>query len=135
MSDMELPEGWAKAVLPDVLAPRSDDRLIQQGWSPQCEAEPAEDGQWGVLKTTAIQEGRFEPQHNKRLPEGLEARPGIEVAEGDLLMTCAGPRARCGVPCLVGAVRPRLMLSGKIYRFRADDRVVDPAYLASVTAA
>jgi len=56
---------------------------------------------WGVLKTTAIQDGEFQPEHNKRLPSALEPDPLLEVQEGDLLLTCAGPRVRCGVICLV----------------------------------
>ena len=112
----------------DVLVPQGNRKLVQQGWSPKCHAYPAPDGAWGVLKTTAIQAGRFEPEHNKMLPESLKPRPQIEVAAGDLLITCAGPRSRCGVPALVRHTRGRLMMSGKMYRFRPDDRV-DPRFL------
>ncbi|MGI8949653.1 MAG: hypothetical protein ACR2FV_17090 [Ornithinimicrobium sp.] len=48
----------------------------------------------------------------------MSARLGIEVLAGDLLMTCAGPRSRCGIPALVRHTRPKLMMSGKMYRFR-----------------
>jgi type I restriction enzyme, S subunit len=87
------------------------------------------DGDWGVLKTTAIQAGRFEPEHNKRLPPDLAPRPLLTVAEGDLLTTCAGPRARCGVTALVRGSKPNLMISGKIYRFRVPSDVIDPRFL------
>ncbi len=135
----QIPTGWIKVDLEDALAPLEDGRTIHQGWSPQCEKEPSDnDGAWGVLKTTAIQSGAFLTEHNKRLPDKLAPRPLLEVRRGDVLITCAGPRGRCGVACLVRDTRPRLMLSGKMYRFRFDDRFLDPryaeAYLLSETA-
>lgn len=114
--------------LDQILLPLTKRSPLQQGWSPQCEPRPAEDGDWGVLKTTAIQAGSFVESANKRLPEALAPRAELEVVPGDLLMTCAGPRARCGVPALVRKSRPRLMLSGKMYRFRAIPDV-DPRFL------
>ncbi|WP_275068432.1 restriction endonuclease subunit S [Plantibacter flavus] len=107
----------------DLLHKLPNSKVIQQGWSPKCHTHPAAEGNWGVLKTTAIQAGQFLPQHNKELPEGLEPRPSIEVEVGDLLLTCAGPRARCGVPALVRASPGRLMMSGKMYRLRPDERL------------
>jgi len=125
-----LPTGWAVAPLEDLLVPLDDGRSLHHGWSPQCEKEPSgSDEEWGVLKTTAIQPGAFLPEHNKRLPKSLSPRPQHEVTEGDLLITCAGPRVRCGIPCLVRSTRPRLMLSGKMYRFRVSDRNFDARYL------
>lgn len=104
--------------LEQIVLPLTKRSPLQQGWSPQCEPHPAEDDAWGVLKTTAIQAGHFLENANKRLPDGLEPRPALEIAPGDLLITCAGPRYRCGVPTLVRQTRSRLMLSGKMYRFR-----------------
>lgn len=86
-----LPQGWASAKIPDVLAELPTGNIIDQGWSPKCENFPSESEEiWGALKTTAIQDGRFEPQHTKQLPDHLEPKPALEVREGDLLMTCAG---------------------------------------------
>jgi len=135
----KLSKGWIEVDIGDALAPLEDGRTIHHGWSPQCKKEPSEsDEVWGVLKTTAIQPGTFLAEHNKRLPDELVPRPMLEVRSGDVLITSAGPRARCGVACLVRGTRPRLMLSGKMYRFRFDDRFVDPryveAYLLSETA-
>lgn len=111
------------------LAELEDGRKIHQGWSPQCEKAPAADNEWGVLKTTSIQAGRFEPQHNKRLPAKLAPRPHLMVKEGDILLTCAGPRHRCGIACLVRHTRGRVMISGKMYRFRANPATIRSDYL------
>jgi len=130
MTVADLPSSWSWATLDDVLAPLESGGKLQMGWSPQCESQPAlGDEDWGVLKTTAIQPGEFLPAHNKRLPDHLVPRPAIEVRTGDLLLTNAGPRARCGIPSLVRTTRPRLMMSGKMYRFRPDPNVMDARFL------
>lgn len=126
---MNVPNSWAVVPIVDVLEPNQNGKPFQQGWSPQCENHAATEEEWGVLKTTAIQPGLFWDHENKQLPDGLEPRPHIEVREGDLLMTCAGPRARCGVVCLVGRTRSKLMMSGKMYRFRPNVEVMDSRFL------
>ncbi len=128
MSD--LPSGWSFAEIEEVILEQRDGKRIHQGWSPQCEKEPCTSpDEWGVLKTTSIQAGEFQWQHHKKLPAHLEARTSIEVSVGDLLLTCAGPRVRCGVACLVRNTRPKLLLSGKMYRFRAVPGATDERYL------
>jgi type I restriction enzyme S subunit len=126
----QLPQGWAMAPIEDLFWPLEDGRTLHQGWSPLCEKTPAPtDEDWGVLKTTAIQGGAFLPQHNKHLPRHLTPRPQTEVKTGDILITCAGPRVRCGVACMVRHTRPRLMMSGKMYRFRVSPDDMDARYL------
>lgn len=125
-----LPSSWAIVPIVDVLEPNENGKPFQQGWSPQCASHPAAEDSWGVLKTTAIQPGQFWDHQNKELPSALSPRPKIEVRPGDLLMTCAGPRARCGVVCLVEHTRPRLMMSGKMYRFRPNKEALLPRYLS-----
>lgn len=125
-----LPDEWIRVPIERLLAPLGDGRLLHQGWSPQCDKEPADSNEvWGVLKTTSVQAGAFLPEHNKRLPEPLTPRAQLEVREDDILITCAGPRARCGVACLVRRTRPRVMISGKMYRFRAEIATIAPPYL------
>ncbi|MBA3430760.1 MAG: restriction endonuclease subunit S [Actinobacteria bacterium] len=119
---------WQWLTLADVLIAQGNRKPLQQGWSPRCHPHFATSGKWSVLKTTAIQAGWFDPSHNKELPEALDPRPQFEVHAGDLLITCAGPRARCGVPTLVRHTPDRLMMSGKMYRFRPHERL-DPSFL------
>lgn len=103
---------------------------LDQGWSPKCESHPAPDDTWGVLKTTAIQRLAFRPQENKALPAGLAPRSRIEVRPGDVLVTRAGPRVRCGITCFVRETRNKLMLADKMYRIRSKPDRALPAYLA-----
>lgn len=126
----QFPGGWASAFIEDIFAPLEDGRTLHQGWSPQCEKVPrSTNDDWGVLKTTAIQAGAFLPAHNKRLPDGLNPRPQIEVKQGDILITCAGPRSRCGVAALVRSTPPKLMMSGKMYRIRVPEEFFDARFL------
>ena len=82
---------------------------LGQGWSPQCEKGPSpSENDWGVLKTTAIQAGYYLEMENKCLPKHLEPRAQHEVKKGDIIITCAGPRNRCGIACLVKKTRKKL---------------------------
>jgi type I restriction enzyme, S subunit len=131
MSGEELPVEWLELPIRDVLQKLSDGNLIHQGWSPQCEKDVASENEWGVLKTTSIQDGFFLEYHNKRLPKHMEPREKLEVLSGDILMTCAGPRVRCGITTLVKKTRKKLIISGKMYRMRANTDVLNPLYLES----
>ena len=125
-----LPKNWAITGIEETLLPFENGQTLRQGWSPQCERFPAQtEKDWGVLKTTAIQDGEFQPEHNKQLPPALEPDPILEIEVGDLLLTCAGPRVRCGVICLVRKTRSRLMISGKMYRFRTEPKITLATYL------
>lgn len=115
---------WPKDQIASVI------ETMDQGWSPKCESEPSPDDEtWAVIKTTAIQNLRFDEIENKKLPAALKPRPHLELQPGDLLVTRAGPRSRVGVACLVRRTRPRLMLCDKAYRLRCKSKVVNPAFL------
>lgn len=101
---------WEVGLLGDHL------KRIEQGWSPDCETEPANTGQWGVLKTTAVVWEGYNSLANKALPEGLNPRLEYEVNSGDVLMTRAGPGNRVGVVAYVNSTQNRLILSDKLYR-------------------
>ena len=130
MSDNKIPASWTPVEIEDVLFPYPNGKKIRQGWSPQCENHPAEShDDWAVLRTSAIQDGSFVDAENKKLPPSLEPRTQLEVVAGDILMTCAGPRSRCGVTCLVRSTRPRLLISGKMYQLRADTEIIERHFL------
>jgi type I restriction enzyme S subunit len=110
-------------------------KFVQRGWSPQCLTYPQSTANnWAVLKTTAVQNMRYEPRHNKELPQTLDLKTHLEVRAGDFLMTTTGPRNRCGVVCYVEATPEKLIFSGKILRFRPDLHQLHPAWLELVLA-
>ena len=108
---------WESLTLADVV----DE--VSQGWSPKCINVPVNDSQWGVIKTSAVQKIEFVEKENKRLPDDLGPREHLQLLEGDILTTRAGPRVRCGVTCYVGRVTSKLMICDKVYRYRvAEDK-------------
>ena len=123
-------EDWVQVNIESVFKKLDNGKEINQGWSPQCKNYPSSSEDiWGVLKTTAIQKNEFWDHENKELPKDKEARAHLEVKAGDIILTCAGPRNRCGVACTVIKTRPKLLLSGKMYRFRPDERVMTTEFL------
>lgn len=108
MSD--LPNGWIRAPLGDLLL------RIEAGKSFQCEPRPARVDEWGVIKVSAMTWGSFREEENKAVPEGYEFNPQHEIKPGDILVSRANTEAYVGAPVLVGACRPRLLLSDKSLR-------------------
>ncbi|MCU7823229.1 restriction endonuclease subunit S [Kitasatospora sp. DSM 101779] len=104
---------------------------VDQGASPQCEAVPAGEDEWGVLKVSCLRPGSFFPGENKRLPSGVDPMVRSEVREGDLLITRANTPQLVGSTAVVPAVRSKLLLSDKIFRVRLT-RGVLPGFVAEL---
>jgi len=102
---------------------------IEQGWSPQCESEPAELGEWGVLKVGCGNRPKFDETEQKALPKDLEPAPEYEIRAGDILMSRGNTPTLVGMATWVGHVRPRLLLSDLLYRFRARPERADGRFL------
>ena len=114
----EVPAHW------DVCSIRRVIRVIEQGWSPECEANPAAEDAWGVLKAGCVNRGVFDASENKTLPAWLEPIAEYEVRAGDILMSRAsGSPELVGSTALLGEVRERLMLSDKIFRIHLEEKV------------
>ncbi|MFE4820816.1 restriction endonuclease subunit S [Streptomyces sp. NPDC056704] len=104
---------------------------VDQGSSPQCEAVPAGDGEWGVLKVSCLRPGFFLPHENKRLPNGADPDRTSEVRDGDLLITRANTPQLVGSTAVVRKVRSKLLLSDKIFRVRLSHEI-SPEFVATV---
>ncbi|WP_143079145.1 restriction endonuclease subunit S [Streptomyces monashensis] len=115
--DRELPAGWAWATLGDLL------HRIEAGKSFTCEPRPAQLNEWGVVKVSAMTWGEFNAEENKAVPKGRAFDPGHEISPGDVLVSRANTKAYVGAPVLVGACRPRLLLSDKSLRLVPRDGV------------
>jgi type I restriction enzyme S subunit len=116
-------EGWKRETVANVI------KSMDAGWSPQCDDVPAQDGEWGVLKTTAVQWCDFQPRHNKALPRSLTPLAELAVEKGDVLVTRAGPRKRVAVVAAVRRDEPRLTISDKLIRLRTDRNKIEPRFL------
>ncbi len=119
-----LPSGWSWSRLGDLV------ENMGSGWSPACdEGERSNPERWAVLRTTAVQLNEYRPWEHKVIPSKLSPRPEIEVKEGDILITRAGPMNRVGISCWVDSTPPRLMLSDKIIRFHSIADEMLPAFI------
>jgi len=107
---------------------------IDAGWSPDCDSEPADDGEWSILKTSAVIWDGYDDGQNKRLPAHLTPRPQLEVRPDDILITRAGPAERTGVVAIVRETGGRRMLSDKIIRLRALPGRAVPLAIAELLA-
>lgn len=104
---------------------------VEQGVSPLCENRPAPDGEWGVLKVSAVKLGVFDSEENKFYSEGLSGAGRYEVREGDILITRANTPSLVGSVALVPKVRKKLIISDKIFRIHLSGGL-DPAFLAFI---
>ncbi|MDP3654556.1 MAG: restriction endonuclease subunit S [Rhodoferax sp.] len=125
----DVPEHW------DVCSIRRVVTAIEQGWSPECFARPAEDEEWGVLKAGCVNRGIYEQNDNKALPAELTPMPEYEVQVGDVLMSRAsGSPELVGSTALVTSTREKLMLSDKIFRFRFDQQMEPKFFVATLNS-
>jgi type I restriction enzyme S subunit len=110
----EIPAHW------EVRSLRRLIRHLDQGWSPVADDRIANDGEWGVLKLSAISDGEFDWTQHKTLDAVPEMRYAtFRLQRGDLLITrantvdlvgaCAVVREECPVP---------LIMSDLIYRLK-----------------
>jgi len=118
----KVPQHWG------VVAARRIVRKIEQGWSPECLNRPAENDEWGVLKSGCVNRGAFNDSDNKALPPDLSPLPEYEVKSGDVLMSRAsGSTDLIGSTALVTDTRPHLMLSDKVFRLHLRPEI-NPRY-------
>jgi type I restriction enzyme S subunit len=121
----EIPENWLWIRLGNLVIESS------AGWSPSCESRPRKNGEWGVLKVSAVSWGVFNPDENKALPSSLEPRSEHEVVSGDFLVSRANTAELVARSVVVEKCPPRLMLSDKIVRLKlsslADARFINLA--------
>ena len=107
------------------------------GPSPTCEERNIQDEfEWGVLKTTAAtKESGWDWTKHKTLPRVFWNKPQLELKQGDVIVTKAGPRHRVGVTAWVSYVPPRIIVSGKMIGLRPSPDKVVPLMLASAISA
>lgn len=105
---------------------------VEQGWSPQCDNQPAGIDEWGVLKVGCVNKCFFNEGQNKKLPPALHPEPSLEISDGDIFVSRANTRELLGLAALAENPRPRLLLCDKLFRFRARPDSFVPRYLIHV---
>lgn len=110
---------------------------IETGFTPQSYNFPAQNGEWGVLKTGCVNGGVFNSQENKALPNDIEIPTNLEVVSGDVLMSRAsGSLELIGSVALVNnKPNARLLLSDKTFRIKINHEVCDSHFFVNVMGA
>jgi type I restriction enzyme S subunit len=85
--------------------------------------EPAEEGDLGVLKVSAVGADGFIPKENKTLLDRNDFHDEFAVRSGDLLITRSNTPELVGRVCLVGQDYPNLMLCDKTLRLVPNERI------------
>jgi len=120
----KIPENWVWCRLGEIVYD------MEGGKSPNCLHQPAQGNEWGVIKTTAVQEMYFLENENKVLPKGFVVNKQHKVLENDLLITRAGPKNRVGIVCCVENLTKNLILSDKTIRIKHSKTLLHSKYIA-----
>lgn len=114
----EVPEHWTTIQI------RRHLPCLEQGKSPQCENEEAVPNEWGVLKTSCVNNGIYNSHANKALPSRATPFPQYEVRNGDVLMSRAsGSVDLIGSVAFIYETRPKILLSDKIFRLHLSSKI------------
>jgi len=106
-----IPREWDAVPLGQML------NRIEGGWSPNCPEIRPSASEWGVLKVSAVTSGVYKDHEAKVLPVELKPRPGLEVKEGDVILTRAnGNPSLVAKTVMVDSTQGKLMLSDKLLR-------------------
>lgn len=110
----QVPEHW------EVIRLRFLVKAIDQGWSPRASNVAAGDGEFGVLKLSAVDCGEFHQEENKLLEEGPEDRAIQTPQKYDILVTRANTPELVGDACSISQNFPYLIIPDLIYRLKVD---------------
>lgn len=114
----EIPKHWKLPQISRILL------LMEQGKSPECDSRVAEIDEWGVLKTSCVNNAIYDSEQNKTLPSSMKPFSQYEVKEEDILMSRAsGSINLIGSVAYVYKTRPKILLSDKIFRLYVDKSV------------
>jgi type I restriction enzyme S subunit len=119
----EVPAHWEVMLLGRALTG------IGQGWSPVAAEGDISPDQWAVLTLSSVKKGKFDPKAIKPISIGAQIPDGIEICDGDLLLTRSNTRELVGDACIVTGVRPRTVMCDLIYRLVPDSKSLDPSFL------
>lgn len=118
-----VPEHWGEVLLGRCLL------RIDQGWSPVAAEGEVSADQWVVLTLSSVRRGMFQADAIKPVPVEARVPEGIEIVDGDLLLTRSNTRELVGDVCIVRGARPKTLISDLIYRLVLDPAVFEPGFL------
>lgn len=117
------PMGWPEMPLRNIIL------KVEAGWSAVSESRECTQGEFGVLKVSAVTSGRFLACENKTV---LDLQPGRELItprRGDLIFSRANTRELVAASCVVEDDHPNLFLPDKLWRLVLHPKRATAMYL------
>ncbi len=105
---------------------------VEAGKNWSAEGRPPEDGEFGVVKVSAVTWGEFDELESKTCTLKEQWNEKTQIHIGDFLFSRANTLQLVGNCVIVKSIGRRLMLSDKILRFRFDKSVI-PEYILYFT--
>ncbi|WP_318504330.1 restriction endonuclease subunit S [Photobacterium leiognathi] len=114
----EVPKHW------DVLSIQRVLQKIEQGSSPVAQNRAPQEGEFGVLKISAVKKGCFNAQESKTLDSFSQYEPKFRIIQGDLLVTRANTPSLVANACVVNK-EPKnpIMMCDLIYRLVTTNKI------------
>jgi type I restriction enzyme, S subunit len=119
----ELPDGWVWTTLDQLLC------RIEGGHSFRSQGRSAKDGEFGVIKVSAMTWGKFLPKENKALFPDTDPGNTPRIQKGDLLISRANTVELVGAVVLVDEDYPNLLLSDKSLRLIPINKEISKEFL------
>lgn len=121
-----VPNGWAVERIKHVI------RTVASGVSVNASNVAAEDDQFGVLKTSAVSDGKFFPEENKAVWESEADRLACPVTRDTVIMSRMNTPSLVGESGYVPADFPGLFLPDRLWKLQFDSSKVQTAYISKV---
>jgi type I restriction enzyme S subunit len=106
---LKAPRGWKTGTLADVIA------SVRGGFSVQCDDRAVLPSEVGVLKTSAVLSGTFDPIQNKYVPPEEHPRLRTPVSAGRIVFCRKNSEEAIGASALVKASYDNLFLSDLLW--------------------
>jgi type I restriction enzyme, S subunit len=107
----DLPEGWAWASLDQLIV------KIETGKNFRCEERPPLDGEFGLVKISAVTWGVFDEQASKTVTDPTLYDENLRIRKGDFLFSRANTIELVGASVIVNSIINNIMISDKVIRF------------------
>ncbi len=117
-------KGWEKVILENVI----DDIIAGSSYGGEMKGF-LEENELGVLKTSAVTWGTFNPNEYKAVQKKLITKKLIHPKKGDLLFSRANTRELVGATCIVLDDFPNLFLPDKIWKIQLVKEKIIQYYL------
>ena len=117
---------WKRQRVKDVV------NFIDQGWSPNAENKKVENQEWGVLKLSSINDGKYIESEHKTLSKTTEPKRIYTVEEGTVLMVRSNTPKLVGEVCYVHKTNHNMMYSDLIYKLDVNRNKIDAQFLTYI---